>query len=154
MSLPPPLLQTSLTEVSYSLGRLARVEHLRDHRVTQSRKYMRRVLGYQFNRTIRPSHQSGTPRDWYWCSLVGERRAGHYPLLTNEIRGAEDGDHVPLWSTVELYCSCWPDHSVRMKRAWVPSSPGCRTFSYTWNKKKGSMRGSTNQLAAEHFINS
>lgn len=57
--------------VRCSLGCLARVQYPGDHSVTQSGKCTRCMEGYQLDGTIRPCHQSRTPRDWYWCSLVG-----------------------------------------------------------------------------------
>lgn len=68
--------------VRCSLGCLARVQYPGDHSVTQSGKCTRCMEGYQLDGTIRPCHQSRTPRDWYWCSLVGGRSTGYYPLLT------------------------------------------------------------------------
>lgn len=68
--------------VRCSLGCLAGVQYPGDRSVTQSGKCTRCMEGYQLDGTIRPCHQSRTPRDWYWCSLVGGRSTGYYPLLT------------------------------------------------------------------------
>lgn len=75
----------TLSEVRSSLRCSARVQYPRDRPVTQSGKYMCCMEGYQLDGTFRPCHQSQTPRDWYWCSLVGERSTGHYPLLTTAL---------------------------------------------------------------------
>lgn len=49
--------------VRCSLGCLARVQYPGDHSVTQSGKCTRCMEGYQLDGTIRPCHQSRTPRD-------------------------------------------------------------------------------------------
>ena len=53
-----------------------------DHPVTQSVKYVCSTVAYQLDGMIRPCHQSSTPRDWYWYSLMEEWSTAHYPLLT------------------------------------------------------------------------
>lgn len=73
------------------------------------------VVRYQLDGTIRPCHQSSTPRDWYWCSLEEERTAGHYPLLTivltrwgyQKMKITSPPCH---WALYFLYRSSWPNH--------------------------------------------
>lgn len=73
------------------------------------------VVRYQLDGTIRPCHQSSTPRDWYWCSLEEERTAGHYPLLTivltrwgyQKMKITSPPCH---WALYFLYHSSWPNH--------------------------------------------
>jgi len=61
--------------------------------------------GYQLDGAIRPCHQSWTPRDWYWCSLVEQRGARHYPLLTMALTRWRDRRlRSPAFSVME-HCS-------------------------------------------------